>query len=345
MAAKKKAGKTDKPETVEIEVTDAISLAEALEATMDLGLDEASPKTEEMPKEAVAEATDDDGEDSEVLQPEVGETEAEAEPAADESEKDTTEEAGEEVEAADDDVSDGPPPGVQKRINKLTKRVKERDEQIADLEAKLGEAQDSEPAPAAPPRADNPYSDVVTLKDTERAEHNAEQILDWCDENEEGALITTKDGEVEYSSEEVRDARKRANKALRKWLPERKAWIAEHHQQEEYAKRHYKWWEDKSSSEFQAAQHILREFPEIQRFPDYQVTIGDTLTGMMIRLSADQKTKKPVKAKPKAPNQPMAPTAEPAPVDESAARSSSARQAFQQSGDVEDLARILAVDL
>ena len=335
----KKGGQTESPQAVD--VTDEASLADVLKQTLEL---EEVPQNE-TPEEAEAEAADDKGTDSEVLsQTDEGETEAEAEPAADESDDDT-EETGE--EKADNDAGEADPPhGVQKRINKLTKRVKERDEQIADLQGKLDEAEESpnDPPPAAAPRADNPFTEVTTLKDIEREEHNAEAILDWCDDNEDGAFIKSKDGEIEYTSDEVRDARKRASKALRKWLPDRKRWIGEHVQQKEYAEQTYRWWKDKSSSEFQAAQSLLREFPELQRFPDYQVIVGDTLQGMMMRLSAEQ-TKKPTGGKPKkAPKQPTAPTAEPAPVEPSTARSSSARQSFGESGNVEDLAQVLAAD-
>lgn len=334
-----KGGQTDSPQTVE--VTDEASLADALKQTLEL--EELVP-TDETPEESTAEAAEDEGINSEVLS-QTEEAEAEAEPAADDSDNEETATTGE--EEAEDDAGADPPRGVQKRIDKLTKRVKERDEQIADLKAKLDEAPEpgNDLAPAPPPMADNPFTGATTLKDIEREEHNAEQVLDWCDDNPDGALINTKEGEVEYSSDDVRDARKRANKALRKWLPERKAWVAEHNQSREYAEKHYEWWKDKSSNEFQAAQSILREFPEIQRFPDYQVIVGDTLQGMMMRINSDKESPRKSAKPKKAPKQPTAPTAEPAPVDESAARSSSARQAFEKSGDVEDLARVLAADL
>ena len=67
--------------------------------------------------------------------------------------------------------------------------------------------------------------------------------------------------------------------------------------------------------------------------------------GMQMRLSAEQQAKQPKKAAAKkAPKQPTAPTAEPAPVDESTARSSSARKRFSETGDVDDLAQLIAAD-
>ena len=341
--ADKQTGKTDKPEAVEIEVTDAASLADALQATMGLEVPQ-----DDTPKDATTEVAEDDGND-EVLSQTEEETEAEAEPAADDSadDADDGEDAGE-VDANDaEDSPDDPNRGYQKRIDKLTKRAKGAEEKIASLEADLAakKAEPQEAIPAAPATPANPFTNATKLEDVQREEHNAEQVLDWCDDNMDGALVQTSDGEMEYSAEEVRDMRKRASKAIRKWLPERKQWIRENQAQDEYALKHYKWWEDKSAAEYQAAMNVLREFPEIQKFPDYKVIVGDTLAGMHMRLAGEQKAKQPKAGKPKkAPKQPGAPTAEPAPVDDSTARSSSARKAFNESGDIEDLTKVLAAD-
>ena len=172
-------------------------------------------------------------------------------------------------------------------------------------------------------------------------------MLDWCDDNPDGAIVQTAEGEVEYSAEEVRDIRKRASKAIRKWLPQRQQWIKEYQQNDQYALKTYQWWNDKASAEYQYASNILRAFPEVQQFPDYKVILGDQITGAIMRKSLEQQAAKPKKATQpkKAPAQPAAPTAEPAPVNESAARSSSARQRFTDSGSVEDLANVLAADM
>lgn len=335
-----KGGQTDSPQTVE--VSDEASLADALKQT--LGLEEV--QTDETPEEPAAEAVEDEGTQSEVLSQTEEEAEAEDEPTAE-----PAVEADAGSDEADDDAADGEgeiPRGLQKRLNKLTARAKAAEEKLAAAEAKL-EEQPAEPESVvtAPVTPENPFANLTKLEDIQREESNAEQVLDWCEDNPDGAVVETKDGEYEYSAEEVRDIRKRASKAIRKWLPQRQQWIRENQQNEEYALKTYKWWDDKASAEYQAATNILREFPEIQRFPDYKVIVGDVLNGMQQRLAAEQQAKNPKKAAQpkKAPAQPTAPTAEPAPVDESAARSSSARQRFEESGSVEDLANVLAADM
>jgi len=332
-----KVGQTDSPQTVE--VTDEASLADALKQTLEL---ETVPQ-EETPDETPAEAEAEEGKED-VLSHNEEEASAEDEPAADE---DATEANAGEDEAEAEDAEEETPRGVQKRIDKLTKKWKGAEETIADLKAKL-ESKDSEPeaVATAPVTPDNPFAHVTKLEDVQREEHNAEQVIDWCDDNMDGAVVNTSDGEVEYSAEEVRGIRKKASKALRKHLPQRQQWIQENQANEEYANKTYKWWEDKTTAEYQAANNIIREFPEVQRFPDYKVIVGDTLMGMQMRLAAEQQAKQPKKtaAPKKAPKQPAAPTAEPAPVDESTARSSSARKRFSETGEVDDLAQLIAAD-
>lgn len=339
----KAGGQTESPQAVE--VMDEAGLADALKQTLEL---EEVPK-DEQPEEPSAAAGGDEG--KEVLSQTEGEEEAEADLDAEGTEEtEGAEETGQEAadsDVVDDDAEDGMPRGVQKRIDKLTKRVKERNERISELENKLEEAASlPDTTPAPPPRADNPFTNLSAISDVEREEQNAEAVIDWCDEHPDGAVVDTSDGEVEYTAEEVRSMRRRAGKAIRKWLPERKSWIREHKVQDEYAQQHYKWWSDKSSAQYQAAMNIVREFPEVQRFPDYKIIVGDTLVGMAARLEGEKSSgkKKRAVAPKKAPAQPVAQVSEPAPVDESTARSSSARQRFAQSGDSEDLADIIATD-
>ena len=331
-----KVGQTDSPQTVE--VTDEASLADALKQTLEL---ETVPQ-EETPDETPAEAEAEEGKED-VLSHNEEEAEAEDEPAADEhaTEADTGSDEA-------DDAEDEPPRGVQKRIDKLTKRAKEAEEKLAAETAKRIEAESAEPETVvtAPVTPANPFANLVKLEDVQKEEHNAEQVLDWCEDNPDGAVVNTSNGEVEYSAEEVREMRKQASKAIRKWLPQRTQWVREYQQNEEYAGKAYKWWNNKASAEYQSAASILREFPEIQKFPDYKIIVGDTLVGMTMRLGAEHQAHQPKKAvaPKKAPKQPAAPTAEPAPVDESTARSSSARKRFSETGEVDDLAQLIAAD-
>ena len=341
--AKEEGGQTEQaPEEQTVDVTTVDGLADALK-TMEL---EEVPK-EEPPADAPAEAVEEEGDLPEEVstEPEVTEEEAEAELTADDESA--------EGEDQGEDQGDKLPRGVRKRLDKLTARSKakdeelaEKDEQIAKLNARLeeGESKGDVPPPVASDPS-NPYRHLKTVKDVRDAELTAESILDWADDHPDGALVVEKDGtESEWTAEDVREIRKKARKSLRRLLPEQREWITEHDATQSYVEDAFPWWKDKTTSEYQAAVQVMKEFPEVMRFSGFKVSIGDMVEGMKLRINKQQaaaKGKGKKKAPPKAPEQPSAPAAEPAPVDMSAARSASARQRLSKTGSVDDLVEIM----
>ena len=336
--ATEEGGQTEQPqkeETVEIANT-AEDLAEVLKA---MELEEVP--TEIAPNEAPAEAAAEEGEKPEDVptEPEEAtEEEAEAEPTVDES--------------AEVEQADNLPRGVQKRIDKLTARSKAKDEEleakdgvIKSLKGQLEEAGEKGDAP--PPSVSdpsNPFRHLKTAEEVQREELKTESVMDWCEDHMEGSLVSNSDGtESEYTAEDVREIRKKARRALSRQLPAQREWINEHNAAEPYANESFTWWKDKASSEYQAAVAVMKEFPEVQRFSGFKISIGDMIEGMKLRLNKQQaaKGKGKKKAPPKAPEQPSAPAAEPAPVDLKTARSASARQRLNATGSVDDLVEIM----
>lgn len=307
---------------------------------------EEPPKEEKTPDEPSAEV---EGEEGEEVLSQDKEDAAEAEPAA---EDEPGEPEGEpEPEAEKDEL----PKGVRKRIDKLTAQKKaiaeEKDAEIANLRVQVdGLLEKSEQGKANPDRSpdpENPYRHLTSAEDIRREELNAEAVMDWCEDNPDGAVVTDGDKEREYTTEDVRDIRKRARKALSRQLPDQKQWLNSYHAVEDYAKDSFPWWEDKTTSEYQAAVQVTKVFPEVMRFSDYKVNIGDMIEGRKLRLDREAQTAKGKKktAPPRAPEQPMAPVAEPAPVNQKTARSASARKAFSDSGNIDDLARIMVAEM
>jgi len=267
-------------------------------------------------------------------------TEAEAEPAANEAE----------------DEQDGLAPDVQESVNKrIGKEVRKRKEaeesaaeEVAELKQKLAEAEAraaevGEPV-APPPTDENPFANLQTAEDVQKELLRAEQTLEWAEDNPDGAYITTKEGEQEFTQEDVREIRKKAARAIRRQLPDQMKFIQTRESLEPDVLKAYPWWKDKASSEYQNAQMAIREFPELMTKPNYKLIVGDALVGQAVRLTQGKKPA-PVKATPKAPSQPTAPAAEPAPVDPKAARSASARKSFQETGGVDELAEIIKLNL
>lgn len=340
--AKKETGKTDQAPLEEtVAVHDHESLARVMRDKMEA---DEPPSDEKPPDEPVAEVAGEEGE--EVLS-QKEEDAVEAEPAAEEPEVEPE---------AEPELDKGElPRGVQKRIDKLTAQKKaiaeEKDAEIANLRVQvdglLEKSEKGETPSGRSPDPENPYRHLKTAEEIRREELQAETVLDWCDFNPDGCVMAEGDGEREYTAEEVRDIRINARKALSRQLPEQKQWVNSYHAVEGYADNAFPWWKDKTTSEYQAAVQVTKVFPEVMRFSDYKINIGDMIEGRKLRLDREtQKAKGNKKtAPPKAPEQPSAPAAEPAPVNESTARSASARKAFSNTGSIDDLARIMVTEL
>lgn len=340
-------GQTDSPtKTVEPQGNlDQVGLADLLKDTLEREEQpepqptDAEEQSEERntPEEAPASAEVDEGTD--LSQTET--TEAEAEPAADEVEEDAE--------------ADGLPADVQESVNKrIGKEVKKRKQlkeeaeaEIEDLKRKLEEAESRASEAATdfvpPPTEANPFANLDTVEAVQKELLQAEQTLEWAEDNPHGAVLETKEGEREFTAEDVKEIRKKAARAIRRQLPEQLGYIQAVGQLEPKAIEAFPWWKDKASSEFQGAMQVLRSMPELARFPDYKFVVGDYLAGRALREAP--KKAAPAKEVKKAPPQPTAPTAEPAPVDPTAARSASAMKSFQSSGGVDELANVIKLGL
>lgn len=268
------------------------------------------------------------------------------------------EQAAEEGVGDEDGLTADVQASVDKRIGKEVRKRKEAleakeaaESEAAELRQKLEEAEarakeagDAMADFVPPPTEANPFANLNSLEDIQKEMLRAEQTLEWAEDNPDGALLTTDEGEREFTSEDVREIKKKASRALRRQLPEQQAYLQARDSLEPQALESYPWWKDKASSEFQSAMQLLRQMPELARFPDYKFVVGDYLAGRGLRenLPAKQAAAKVAK---KAPSQPTAPTAEPAPIDPAAARSASARKAFQETGGVDELANVLKGEL
>ncbi len=289
---------------------------------------ESAEATEKTPDDAAADAAEEKGKDDVLSQ--------------DEPEAETSEPTAEPSDRGELEY-----PKFKKRVDQLTAQKKEAQAKIAELESKLVELQSkpepaTTPAPASTPS--NPFQHVQSYAALKAEEANAEQVIEWCDANEDGAVLKQNDGEREYTSQEVRAIRRNAEKALRKDLPAHSEYLRAREHFDHQAVEAYAWWKDKAAGEYQAAAQLLRVFPEMAKFPDYKISVGDFIEGRRARMAKASKPT-PAAAPRKAPAQPTAPAAQPAPVEPSAARSDAARKRFAQSGNVDDLAKLIAADL
>jgi archaellum component FlaC len=244
----------------------------------------------------------------------------------------------EETKSEDDEIERGLPKGVKKRIDKLSAKRREAEAEVERLKSEVERLSQEANKPAQTPTADNPYANLSTIDEVSREAEQAKQIRRWCEMNPDGAVVTGKDGsETEYTAEEVRNIKIKALDALEEHLPKRMQYLQNFNQMEQVATKEYPWWKDKSARERQIAESFIKNFPEIQRFPDYKMVLGDYIRGVNARETKGKTSGAPVKA----PSQPR-PSAAPARVPAKDAQSQAAQKRFTVSGSRDDLSSIIA---
>ncbi|CAB5178584.1 hypothetical protein UFOVP157_15 [uncultured Caudovirales phage] len=284
-----------------------------------------APKTEETPVEVEATTDDENTVHSQ-----------ENEDTTPESEEPDSEET-EETKSDEDETERGLPKGVKKRIDKLSAKRREAEAEVERLKSEVERLSLEANKPAQTPTADNPYANLGSIEEVNREADQAKQIRRWCEMNPDGAVVKNKDGsEVEYTSEEIRNIKIRAMDALEEHLPKRAQYLQNYNQIEQVAQKEYPWWKDKAARERQMAETFIKAFPEIQKFPDYKMVIGDYIRGVKSREMA---SKKPAPAKaPSAPRMSASPTQ----VSKNDANAQVAKQRYISKNSTEDLASIIA---
>lgn len=248
-------------------------------------------------------------EDNEVLSQSEEDTEiaSDEEPQADaETQEPETAEREEAVR--------GLPKGVKKRIDKLAAKRREAEEEAARLRSEVERLKQEVERPAQiQPSASNPYARLKTVEEIQREAERAKQIRRWCEMNPEGGLVKDSQGnETEYTAEEVRQIKVKALDALDEHLPAQYNYVQNAAKAEQVVAKEYPWWKDKSSSERQIAEAFLKHFPEITRFPDYKMVLGDYIRGMKSRESSKGTAPQRVPSQPRSSASPLGSQRKPA---------------------------------
>jgi len=186
-------------------------------------------------------------------------------------------------EEDDSDVSRG----VQKRIDKLTAKRKEAEDEIARLRKEVDDLkQNTNPQRSEVVIPDVPHSDLNSVAEIEAEIAQARSVRDWAEANADGYTATDAEGnETHYDSAQVRQIKINAMKAIETSLPQRYQYIQARDGIENLVAKEYPWWKDKTSKERQIAEQFLGAFPHIKKFPDYKMVIGDYLRGVRARES------------------------------------------------------------
>ena len=340
MSENKVEGESSTPESTEAaqtnigELLDTDGLASQLERMFDT------------PDESTAESVE--NEESPPVEDEPsGELEGEAESDLSQVE----EEPSAEVEQADEVVeerTENPHKGLLKRIDKLTARRKEAEgrvdgleDEIKDLRAELNNKDDLSDLPKI--TSDNPYSHLKSVSAVSKEIEQAEEIIEWAEDNSDGVDVTNSQGEeVSYSKEDVMQIKRNARKALRKHLPEQSDYLKEETDVNQRVEQIFPYWKDRSSVGYQEAMQIVKNRPGLKSYPTWKADV--TMFQLGLQAYKEMTTDKQPKAKAKAPSQPSAPSQAPIVDKPNQARSNSARKAFNVDRDADALAKVLETD-
>lgn len=233
------------------------------------------------------------------------------EPDPSEEEVDTSEDTPDQPDEVDESTLSK---GVQKRINKLVAAKKaaqaELDaqrEKLTQLESELASAKTSNSVKQ--PDVSEFVATLDTPKRVEEEYSKALEVLLWCEDNIDGGVITTPNGEdLELTASEVRAMKKTAMRRKEIELPQRMQYLQQQVAAESQVTKDFPWYSNPASEEYQFTQQVLREFPEIKRRPDYKHVLG--LLALGAKAYSEQKTKKvapPIKRAPVQPGVKAAP--------------------------------------
>lgn len=178
---------------------------------------------------------------------------------------------------------------IEKRIGRITaKTAAERDEtasRITDLEAQLAEAQaaaEGKPAQATVIGTVHP----LLLDPSEKAiadyEAGVEKFEDWLIQNEDGYEPTEAElaqGFKAATRVQIRQRLREVQRERTKLVTDARAALTARTSSEAEAKKLLPALFDAKSPDYQAARSLLREQPELKRFPDYQLRLAEILLG------------------------------------------------------------------
>jgi hypothetical protein len=173
---------------------------------------------------------------------------------------------------------------VQKRIDKLVAQREEHAARAKALEAELEKLKLREPEVVVAPSASNRLSDVTDEVALDQRLQRAVALKRWAIENPQGGSIKRPDGEeVVISEEQVRGMLADAEEEIAIDIPKRAQWLRDARAQEVVAREVYPTLFADGSEDAVRARSILKAWPELTRFPDYKMVIGDYLAGVRAR--------------------------------------------------------------
>jgi len=245
----------------------------------------------------VAGAGDSQKEEDESTEVSNKEEEEELEGSEPDSEEDGGETPAEKPDAEKSEELDsksGLPVKVQQRIDKITAekgdlrtKLAERDSEIMELKQKL-DGKTVENLVLTPTLA-SPLTDVLNEVELDNRVAAAKRAKRWALQNINGAVVAGSGGaeDREYTEQEVRQIMANADELLTETAPARRQFLKDQALWDAQAKTVYPGLFDAKTPLYQEAVGYIKAMPELLRFPDFKVCIGDFIEGRKLRIQRE----------------------------------------------------------
>ncbi len=179
------------------------------------------------------------------------------------------------------------PAGIQKRIDKLVAQKHEANEKaealaakVAELEAKVGQLAPLSPTP------DSPLADVESMQALETRLAQAQRVKLWALENLDGGEVEDgHGGTYMMPGANVKKLLSQSEALLSQHGPNRRNYLQTRAKFEQEAKAFYPDLYKQGTEYNNVLNEWVKIFPEVRKFPDFQIIIADAYAGQKLRLA------------------------------------------------------------
>lgn len=214
-----------------------------------------------------------------------------------------------EAEPEPEEVKDS----VQKRIDKITLARRQAEEKAAALETELNQlkAKQLEPPPL-PPTPENPLANVTTIEELNHRVQLSQVAKRWAIQHLDGGEIELDNGETKFlNGDQVKLLYSKAEDILTGHAPQRFNFLQEKQKWENTAKVAYPNLYKPGHQDQVEYKTWLTVFPEMQRYPDIAIIVGDAMLGRQLRMQREARQKNGAQANGNLPLSAPAPAAAP----------------------------------
>lgn len=199
-----------------------------------------------------------------------------------------------ETEPEEEDVKPEKEDGVQKRIDKITKARRAAEEEATALKAELNDLKAKfAQGPTPQPTQANPLANVTTQEELIRRVELSRLAKSWAIQHLDGGEIEFEGGATKlFTGDEVKAVLARAEDMLTIHIPRQGNFLVQKQEWDNKAKQAYPNLMKPGHKDNQELQSWLKAIPEVQKFADAALIIGDAMLGRQLRLQREANTKK-----------------------------------------------------